>query len=343
MLVVLAGLPEPTVNHIVRDPDTGEWLRRFELAYRDLLIAIEYEGRQHRDDDEIWAADIDRREELDRETWRVVQVISKGLFETPLRTLQRIDQARVDRGAATDPSLSTTSGSATFPAAETLAAPTTRTFRPVAAEMAKRAQLLRHVWVVVGGAGGLWWPGQPRLRPGPKGGNVRGGRSRRQPMTAAHAHHPDIPWSDMTPRAPRPLSSITDARTTRRQLLAMATVEASARPASPPRTGQCSHQRRHRQAVRAAHHAHGDRHDRPARQRLQLGLLQERRVRRHGAQRHRRRQGRHPHQGDPRGGRGRRTADPRRRRHDPGHAAGVLLRQDRPDHRRRRSTRWPRP
>ncbi len=99
MLVVLAGLPEPTVNHIVRDPDTGEWLRRFELAYRDLLIAIEYEGRQHRDDDEIWAADIERREELDRETWRVVQVISKGLFETPLRTLQRIDQARVDRGA----------------------------------------------------------------------------------------------------------------------------------------------------------------------------------------------------------------------------------------------------
>jgi hypothetical protein len=99
MLVVLAGLPEPTVNHIVRDPDTGAWLRRFELAYRDLHIAIEYEGRQHRDDDEIWAADIERREELDRETWRVVQVISAGLFQTPLRTLQRIDQARVDRGA----------------------------------------------------------------------------------------------------------------------------------------------------------------------------------------------------------------------------------------------------
>ena len=99
LLVVLAGLPEPTVNHIVRDPETGAWLRRFELAYRDLLIAIEYEGRQHRNDDEIWAADIERREELDRETWRVVQVISTGLFESPLRTLQRIEQARVDRGA----------------------------------------------------------------------------------------------------------------------------------------------------------------------------------------------------------------------------------------------------
>ena len=54
------------------------------------------------------------------------------------------------------------------------------------------------------------------------------------------------------------------------------------------------------------------------------------------AQRHRHRQGRDPDQracarsaarpGDP---------DPRRRRHHPGHAAGLLLRQDRADHRRR--------
>ena len=99
MLIVLAGLPEPAVNHILRDPDTGEWVHRFELAYDELRLAIEYEGRQHRNDDEIWTSDIDRREELDRETWRIVQVINTGLFETPLRTLQRIEQARVDRGA----------------------------------------------------------------------------------------------------------------------------------------------------------------------------------------------------------------------------------------------------
>lgn len=99
MLVVLAGLPEPTVNHILRDPYTGDWLRRFELAYPELRIAIEYEGRHHRDDDEVWEVDIDRREDLDRRSWRIVQVISKGLYDNPLRTLHRIDQARVDRGA----------------------------------------------------------------------------------------------------------------------------------------------------------------------------------------------------------------------------------------------------
>lgn len=99
MLIVLSGLPEPTVNHILRDPETGDWLRRCELAYKELKLAIEYEGRHHRDGDDIWAADIERREDLDHDAWRIVQVISDGLFKTPLRTLQRIERARVDRGA----------------------------------------------------------------------------------------------------------------------------------------------------------------------------------------------------------------------------------------------------
>lgn len=99
MLIVLAGLPEPTVNLILRDPENGDWQRRFELAYEDLMLAMEYEGRQHREDAEIWTADIERREDLDRRTWRVVQVVSDGLFKIPLRTLQRIEQARLDRGA----------------------------------------------------------------------------------------------------------------------------------------------------------------------------------------------------------------------------------------------------
>jgi hypothetical protein len=100
MLMVLAGFPEPVVNHVIRDDVTGDWLRRFELAYPELRLAVEYEGRLHREEDEVWDADIERREDLDRRSWRVVQVISKGLFDNPLRTLQRIDQARVDRGAS---------------------------------------------------------------------------------------------------------------------------------------------------------------------------------------------------------------------------------------------------
>lgn len=100
VLMVLAGLPEPAVNHIIRDPETGEWMRRFELAYPELMLAIEYHGRWHMESEEVWSADIERREELGRRTWRVVEVIAKTLDEDPIRILRRIDAARVDRGAA---------------------------------------------------------------------------------------------------------------------------------------------------------------------------------------------------------------------------------------------------
>ena len=99
LLVVLAGLPEPTVNHILRDPVTGEWLRRFELAYRDLLLAIEYQGRWHRQSEEVWASDIRRREDTDRRTWRIIEVIADDLDHDPLQTLRRIETARRERGA----------------------------------------------------------------------------------------------------------------------------------------------------------------------------------------------------------------------------------------------------
>ena len=32
MLIVLAGLPEPTTNHVIRYPN-GDWRRRLDLSY----------------------------------------------------------------------------------------------------------------------------------------------------------------------------------------------------------------------------------------------------------------------------------------------------------------------
>jgi hypothetical protein len=100
MLVVLAGLPEPTVNDKIRHPTTGDVERRFELAHEALRLAIEYQGRHHRDAEDVWASDIEREEEVrERRDWRIVQIISDGLNKRPLLTLRRIDQARVERGA----------------------------------------------------------------------------------------------------------------------------------------------------------------------------------------------------------------------------------------------------
>ena len=64
MLLVLAGLPEPTVNVIIRNPD-GSWRMRFDLSYPGLKLIIEYDGRQYAENSGQWRRDLSRREELE--------------------------------------------------------------------------------------------------------------------------------------------------------------------------------------------------------------------------------------------------------------------------------------
>ena len=82
MLVVLAGLPEPVVNHRIRWPD-GRVRFRFDLSYPDVGLVIEYDGWQHVDSQEQWSSDLGRREWLDGNHWRIVVVIAKDLHRTP--------------------------------------------------------------------------------------------------------------------------------------------------------------------------------------------------------------------------------------------------------------------
>ena len=96
MLLVLAGLPEPKVNVILRDLH-GEWDRRFDMCYLALKLIIEYDGEQHgelaqRD------SDIHRREELERLGYTLVQVTSRGIYRDPARTLRRVADALRDAG-----------------------------------------------------------------------------------------------------------------------------------------------------------------------------------------------------------------------------------------------------
>jgi hypothetical protein len=98
LLLVLAGLPEPAVNLIIRGSD-GSWRRRNDLAYEQFRLIIEYDGRQHAEDARQWLTDIFRREELDQIRWRLVIVTSEGLYREPLRTLERVRDALVERGA----------------------------------------------------------------------------------------------------------------------------------------------------------------------------------------------------------------------------------------------------
>lgn len=97
MLVVLAGLPEPEVCHVIRRED-GSWLYRLDLCYRGLLIGIEYDGRQHAENSTQWKKDIRRREELENLGWRIIVITSDGIYEDPSDTLDRIRRVLVDRG-----------------------------------------------------------------------------------------------------------------------------------------------------------------------------------------------------------------------------------------------------
>jgi very-short-patch-repair endonuclease len=98
MLLVLAGLPEPTVNFIIRNPD-GSWRMRFDLSYPGLKLIIEYDGRQHAENSAQWRRDLSRREELDREGWRLIVVTSDDLRDAPEAVLNRVREALIDRGA----------------------------------------------------------------------------------------------------------------------------------------------------------------------------------------------------------------------------------------------------
>jgi hypothetical protein len=92
LLIVLAGLPEPTVNVIVRGED-GSWRMRFDLCYVQQRLIVEYDGRRHADNPEQWERDIYRREDLDRMGYRLLIVTSRGIYKEPHRTLERVRAA----------------------------------------------------------------------------------------------------------------------------------------------------------------------------------------------------------------------------------------------------------
>ena len=104
LLIVLAGLPEPVVNHKVLWPD-GRVRFRFDLSHPEHRLVIEYDGRQHAESDAQWSWDISRREWMDTNRWRIVVIRSRDIYATPAQTLSRILSAMRDVGMPV-PSLS---------------------------------------------------------------------------------------------------------------------------------------------------------------------------------------------------------------------------------------------
>lgn len=89
LLIVLAGLPEPRVNLILRHPN-GEWWLRLDLSYPEQKVLVEYDGRQHAESTPQWLGDIERRELFEKWQWRTVTVTAEGIFNDPADTVRRV-------------------------------------------------------------------------------------------------------------------------------------------------------------------------------------------------------------------------------------------------------------
>lgn len=89
MLRVLSGLPELETDIRFVDPRTGQLRRRLDSGDRPSRTGVEYDGRHHVEREQQWEADIERREEFENEQWRILTLVSKDIFVTPGRTVER--------------------------------------------------------------------------------------------------------------------------------------------------------------------------------------------------------------------------------------------------------------
>ncbi|SDK07972.1 Protein of unknown function [Nocardioides sp. YR527] len=112
LLIVLAGLPEPEVNLLVGDEVER---RKYDLSYRRSRTILEYDGRQHVERVEQWEADLERREAIDDDQWRIMVFVGKDIYRSPGRTLERIHRVLRLRGEPGVPEILSDAWRAHFP------------------------------------------------------------------------------------------------------------------------------------------------------------------------------------------------------------------------------------
>ena len=87
--LVSAGLAEPVVQFAVRSP-RGDFVGRFDLAYPERRVLIEYDGEQHRTDRRRYRLDIRRLDAARSLGYRVVRVLAEDLRDSPRSVVARV-------------------------------------------------------------------------------------------------------------------------------------------------------------------------------------------------------------------------------------------------------------
>lgn len=96
LLLVTAGLPEPTVNVDVHD-ESGRWLAKGDLVLRRWRIVVEHDGWHHERDAVQRQKDHFRRERLEAGGWTLI-VVTQADFAHPISIVARVHEALVRRG-----------------------------------------------------------------------------------------------------------------------------------------------------------------------------------------------------------------------------------------------------
>lgn len=77
--------------------------RDVDLAYPEVKLAIDYDGRHHIEREAQWRSDLLRREDVEALGWRFLVLTSPDIFVTPGRTIDRVVTAMRSRGAHVTP------------------------------------------------------------------------------------------------------------------------------------------------------------------------------------------------------------------------------------------------
>lgn len=96
LLLERAGFPEPEVNGEVAN-DQGVVIAHGDLVYREFRTVVEYDGGQHRTDEEQFDIDIERIERMIEADWRVLRV-GKSLMRRRPTLIGMVTSALTSRG-----------------------------------------------------------------------------------------------------------------------------------------------------------------------------------------------------------------------------------------------------
>jgi len=83
LLFLRGGLPEPELNVVINDRDSGQWLSDSDFVWREQRVVAEFDGDHHRTDRRQWQNDVARCQNLQDDGWAFVQLTYASVMVHP--------------------------------------------------------------------------------------------------------------------------------------------------------------------------------------------------------------------------------------------------------------------